>query len=753
MHQYVVGIDSVNKDDVALVGGKGANLGEMTQAGLPVPQGFVITSKAYYEFLKTNNVDAKIQHLLGMTNFDDPKSLNHTSEQIKKLILEGKIPEHLIEEIFDAYIALSGPLKNALVAVRSSATAEDLKDASFAGQQTTHLNIFGEANLLLHIKDVWASLFEARAIFYRHERRFDQTKIGIAVVVQKMVNSDISGVMFSQDPLTNDKNKIVIEAIWGLGELIVQGAVTPDQYEVDKQSLKLIDKKLASQDKQLVRKGASNKEIAVEKSKQNMQKLSEDQITHLAELAKKLEHHYYFPQDTEWAIENNNISIVQTRAITTTKMRTLAEKETSKKITQELLLTGDPASPGMAFGPVKVLQSAKEIDQINQGDILVAPQTNPDFVPAMKKAAAIVTDKGGRTSHAAIISRELGIPAVVGAEKATTQLKTGDIVTVNGSKGEIYKGAATLSSTPAHHTIVDEFTPTATKVYVNLAQPDLAEKISLRPVDGIGLLRAEFIMANIGTHPKKMIREGKQKEYIQQLANDIARFCQNFAPRPVIYRTSDMKTNEYRHLIGGKDYEPEESNPMLGYRGAFRYIHDPEVFHLELEAIKMVRNNMNLKNLWTMIPFVRTVDELIQVKKLIAAAGLYRSPSFKIWMMVEIPSNVILLEQFLAVGIDGISIGSNDLTMLLLGTDRDNNEVASAFSEENPAVLWALEHVIQTCHKHNITVSLCGQAPTQRPQLLENLVKWGITSVSVSPDVIESTRTAIATIEKKLISQ
>lgn len=749
MPKLLVWFKDVGKEDVASVGGKGANLGEMTQAGFPVPPGFIVTAQAYYEFLKENGFTTKIPHLLASCNFDDQKSLSKTSDAVKKLLMSGKMSQELIDEIFDAYTALSGPLHNALVAVRSSATAEDLPNASFAGQQETYLNVQGEANLLVHIKQAWASLFEKRAIFYRHQAGYDHFKVGIAIPVQKMVESETSGVMFSIDPVTNDKSKIIIESVWGLGEMIVQGQATPDHYEVEKRELKILTKKISDQTTQLIKKGTVNKEVRVDKSKQGIQKISDAHIIDLATISKKLEQHYYFPQDSEWAIENNKVYIVQTRPITTMKAIAKNSQETHDLSGLTLLLTGDPASPGIASGPVRILQSAKDIGKISQGDILVAPQTNPDYVPAMKKAAAIVTDKGGRTSHAAIVSREIGIPAVVGTNNATKVLKNGQMITVHGIKGEVYNGGHFVQSTDEATT---EYIPTATKVYVNLAQPDFAEKIARRHVDGIGLLRAEFMMADIGVHPKKMIRDGKAKEYIEKLAESLMKFCQPFSPRPVVYRASDFKTNEYRNLKGGKEFEPEESNPMLGYRGAYRYIHDPEVFKLELEAIKLVRNKYGLKNLWLMLPFVRTVEELTQVKKIIASAGLYRSPSFKLWMMVEIPSNVILLDQFIEQGIDGVSIGSNDLTMLILGTDRDNNEVAPEFNEENPAVLWALEHVIKTAHKHKITVSLCGQAPSQKPRLLENLVRWGITSVSVSPDVIESTRQIVADLEKKLIS-
>jgi len=386
-----------------------------------------------------------------------------------------------------------------------------------------------------------------------------------------------------------------------------------------------------------------------------------------------------------------------------------------------------------------------------QGEILVASQTNPDYVPAMKKAVAIVTDHGGRTSHAAIVSRELGIPAVVGTENATKVLKTGSIITVNGIKGEVYKGAHIQAKTTVDTSA--KFLKTATKVYVNLAEPELAEKIAKRHVDGIGLLRAEFMMAGIGVHPKKLIKDHKKDVFIHKMAEQLEMFAKAFSPRPIIYRTSDFKTNEYRSLIGGKEFEPEESNPMLGYRGAYRYIHDPEVFEMELDAIKLVRNKKGFKNLWLMIPFVRTVKELIEVKKIIAASGLHRTASFKLFMMVEIPANVILLEEFIKVGIDGVSIGSNDLTMLILGTDRDNSEVAPEFDEQNPAVLWALEHVIKTAHRHNIMAGICGQAPSVYPELVEKLVTWGVSSISVSPDVIDTVRETIASAEAKLLQK
>lgn len=747
-NKYVLWFSEVGKEDVNLVGGKGANLGEMTRAKFPVPPGFIITAQAYYAYLRANNLQTKIKNILTTANLEKPESLAQVSKHIKKYIMEGDIPQDLVKEIFAAYKALGGPLNDTLVAVRSSATAEDLPTASFAGQQDTYLNVKGEATLLHKVKMCWASLFGERAIFYREEQKFSHFKVGIAIPVQKMVQSEKSGVMFTLDPITNDKTKIVIEAIYGLGELIVQGSATPDHYEVSKKDIKILSKEFSVQKTMLKKVGTENKEIKITEQIGKKQKISDNNIMDLALLAKRLEKHYYFPQDVEWAIENNNIYIVQTRPVTTAN-NVLAQGSGSIA-GASIIVKGSPASPGIASGPARILKSVKEIGLVNKGDVLVADQTNPDYVPAMKKAVAIVTNSGGRTSHAAIVSRELGIPAVVGAENATKLIKNGMMITVNGVVGEIYKGAHLQNDSTRKQLEDLGRLKTKTKVYVNLAQPDLAEKIGKMHADGIGLLRAEFMMADIGTHPKKMIKDGKGHLFTEKLTEKLLLFCKAFSPRPVVYRASDFKTNEYRNLIGGKEFEPHEENPMIGYRGAYRYTSDPDVFSLELAAIRRVREKHGYTNLWLMIPFVRTVPELQGVLKLVEKAGLKRSSTFKIWVMTEIPSNVILLEEFIKNGIDGVSIGSNDLTMLILGTDRDNSEVSSIYDERNPAVLWAFEKIVTTCKKHNITCSMCGQAPSQYPDLVEKLVKWGITSVSVSPDAIGITRQNIHQVEKKL---
>ena len=759
-NDYVVWFREIDKDDIPLVGGKGANLGEMVKAGFPVPNGFIVTAPAYFYVLDHNDLRPKIKSILTGLNVQDTTALHQASQRVKKLITNAEVPPDLADAMIKHYRSLDKHDSAPLVAVRSSATAEDLPGASFAGQQATFLNVKGAANVVDAIREAWASLFEPRAIFYRAEKGFDHFKVGIAIPVQNMVQSDVSGVMFTVDPVTQDKRTLIIEAIWGLGEMIVQGAVTPDRYIVEKKTYKILKKYIVKQQIELVKKHGKDVEARVPLNKQKAQKLSDDQIGKLAKIGEAIHHHYFFPQDIEWGVDRDEIYILQTRPITTLgeKELSITDEATGRAIAKslKLILKGDPASPGIASGKVRIIHSAREIGKILKGEVLVTEMTTPDFVPAMRKVTAIVTDKGGQTSHAAIVSRELGITCVVGTGKATDTLKTGQQITVNGKTGEVFNGVLSprkvkTPSVPRGEVRLVTQRSTATKVYVNLGEPDLAADIASRNVDGVGLLRAEFMVAQIGIHPKKMIHDGKKQQFINKLADGLEVFCRAFQGKPVVYRATDFKTNEYRNLPGGTHYEPQEQNPMLGYRGAFRYISDETVFDLELEAIKKVRNKAGHKNLWLMIPFVHTVKELAEVKRIVASRGLFRSATFKFWMMVEIPSNVILLDEFIDVGIDGISVGTNDLTMLILGIDRDNEEVASQFDERNPAVMWALEKIIKTANKRRITSSVCGQAPSQYPEFTQKLVEWGITSVSVSPDAIEQTRETVYQAELRLV--
>jgi len=739
----VVWFNEVTKKDIPLVGGKGANLGEMTNAGIPVPQGFIVTAAAYFDFIEKAGLGGKIRELLKTIDVHDSKQLQEVAAEVQEVVQKAAMPPETAKAIEEAYVKMG----KGLVAVRSSGTAEDLPEASFAGQQATFLNVQGEKDVVRAVQDCWASLFGARAIFYRQEQGFEHFKVGIAVPVQRMVQSEAAGVMFTVEPNTSDRSTITIESVLGLGEMIVSGDVTPDHYLVNKADMKITAKEIKKQEWKLVKKAGAhgkldNVKVDLTPEEQARQKITDTEIIKLAKIGKQLESHYDFPQDIEWATEKGEIYIVQTRPITTTEK----VRFTTHDIDAPVLVSGAPASPGVASGPVKIVSDPSQIDKVLEGDVLVAEMTTPDFVPAMKRAAGIVTDRGGRTAHAAIVSRELGIPCIVGSENATTVLKDGQIITVDGSNGKVYPGKIEIK-TDVKIRARGEL-KTRTKLLANLAQPDIVDRVAKRDVDGIGLLRAEFMVAEIGEHPSAMIEDGRGNEFTDKLAKELSKFAAAFHPRQVVYRTNDFKSNEYKALKGGEKYEEDEENPMIGYRGASRYITDIETFKLELAAIKKVREKYD--NLWVMIPFVRTVSELAGTVKIMEGEGLKRSDTFKLWMMCEVPSNVILLEKFLAVGIDGVSIGSNDLTQLTLGIDRDSSKLAATFDERNEAVMLSIEKVVRTCKSLGVTCSICGQAPSVYPEITEKLVEWGVTSVSVSPDMIDTTRDIIAAAEKKL---
>ena len=743
----LVWFEDVDKNDLPLVGGKGANLGELTKAGIPVPPGFIVTTVSYFNFLEEAGLREEMGNILEPLNPDDSEQLLQISTKIKDAITSAEMPQDIADEIREAYRELGG-----LVAVRSSATAEDLPDASFAGQQSTFLNIQGEDNVVVAVQECWASLFEPRAIFYRNEHGIDHMQVGIAVPVQRMVQSEAAGVIFTMEPVTNE-SKITIEAVYGLGEAVVSGEMTPDHYLVDKERFTILEKQIVEQDWQLVKSSESdsgvdgaNVKLPVSDELRKEQKLSDDEIISLAKLGVKIEDHYQFPQDIEWAKEGGELYVVQTRPITT--LESISGESVGEMLDVPVLVSGSSASPGLGSGPVQIVSDPSRISEVKEGDILVAEMTTPDFVPAMKRAAGIATDRGGRTCHAAIVSRELGIPCVVGTGNATNVLKPDQVVTVDGSQGKVYEGRVAAQVTVPSATAPKSAVKTRTKLYVNLADPDLAETVAARDVDGVGLLRAEFMISEIGEHPRHMLKEGRGEEFTSRLAEGLTVFARAFEPRPVVYRTTDFKTNEYRHLKGGEEYEEHEENPMIGYRGCSRYIREPDVFRLETEAVKRVREKY--KNLWVMIPFVRTVAGLTDVKKILIAEGLRRARDFKLWMMVEVPSNVFLIDKFIDVGIDGISIGSNDLTQLVLGVDRDNEELAEQFDERNEAVLIAIERVVKAAIARGVTCSICGQAPSDFPEITEKLVEWGITSVSVNRDVIDETREIIAAAEQRL---
>ncbi|MCS7109563.1 MAG: phosphoenolpyruvate synthase [Candidatus Micrarchaeota archaeon] len=756
--------EDLNKDSISVAGGKGANLGEMLRAGFPIPPGFVVSTESYFSFIKQHGIDKLIESLSSI-NVEDTAKLTEAAKRISDAILSNDMQDELKDEIKKAYNQLKERTGAAtqFVAVRSSATAEDVLQASFAGQQASFLNVAGEQMLIEAVKRCWASLFTPRAIYYRVRQGFEHSKVKIAVVVQHMVQSEAAGVLFTVDPMSQDYNKMVIEAALGLGEIVVSGAVTPDTYTVDKNTLDIIGRHIAKQEWMLVRSGNANIKVGIKPEYQTIQKLKDEKIIELAKIGRDIEKHYKWPQDIEWALEGNKIYIVQSRPVTTLKKETSFGKspeaqkeggdESAYEKRHEILIKGLAASPGFATGKVRIISDLSDLPLMQSGEILVTKMTTPDFVPAMRKASAIVTDEGGLTSHAAIVSRELGVPAVVGTGKATSVLKNGMIITVDANKGLIYEGKVDLAEMPKQPaSITGEILPvTATKIYVNMAEPEAAEKIAKLNVDGVGLLRAEFMIASIGEHPKKMLREGREKEFVERLAEGIAKIAGAFYPRPVVYRATDFKTNEYRNLKGGEEFEPREENPMIGYRGAMRYIREPDVFRMELKAIKKVREEFQLKNLWLMIPFVRRTEQVLKIKEMLREEGLYQSKDFKLWIMVEVPSTVFMIEEMCQTGIDGISIGSNDLTQLILGVDRDNAFIASEFDERSTAVLRAIQHVIKVCRKYNVTTSICGQAPSVYPEIAEKLVEFGVTSISVNPDSIERARKIVAAAEQKVL--
>ncbi|RLG19005.1 phosphoenolpyruvate synthase [Nanoarchaeota archaeon] len=781
--KYIVWNREVGKDDVRIVGGKGANLGELMRAGLPVPNFFIVTAKAYRDFLEKTGLKKEITKILEGLNVDDTKALQDAASKIQDLIKEAPVPEEIKKEIVEAYRALGagGPerykalsikaldiLKMSreipFVAVRSSATAEDLPSASFAGQQATFLNVHGETQVVEAVQKCWASLFTARAIFYRAKHGFEHMKVEIAVIVQKMVNSEKSGVAFSCDPVTGDLDKIVIEAGFGLGEAIVSGEINPDLYVVDKKTFKILKKEIKEQRILKTRDPYSGRNVtlAVPPEKVRAQKLSDKEIVELAKVVKSIEDYYKFPQDIEWAIEEGRIFIVQTRPVTTIeKVRKVEEKKIGEEeLKGKEILKGLPASPGFASGIVKIVHDPSELNKVKEGDILVTKMTNPDYVPAMRRAAAIVTDEGGLTCHAAIVSRELGIPCIVGTGNATQVLHEGEVITVDARKGVVYKGlleAPERKAALAAPTISLEEAKklkTKTKIYMNLGVPEKIDDYKELPFDGIGLMRVEFIIASyIGEHPNYLLEIGQEQKYVDKLAEGIAKVAKAIEPRPVVVRFSDFKTNEYRELKGGEKYEPHEANPMIGWRGVSRYI-SPEfeqAFRLECKAIKKVREEMGLKNVWVMLPFVRTTSEVEKCMKILEEEGLKRSEDFKVWLMAEVPSIIFLADEFSKL-CDGFSIGSNDLTQLILGADRDSGLLGRMgyFDERNPAVLRAMKYLIEVAHRFGKTVSICGQSVSVYPEITEFLVRCGIDLISVNPDVVIQARKIVYDVEKKI---
>ncbi|HIU63629.1 MAG TPA: phosphoenolpyruvate synthase, partial [Candidatus Avacidaminococcus intestinavium] len=754
-------------------GGKSASLGEMTsKTDVPVPYGFATTAYAYRYFIDNSGLHEKMEALLAeLTDVENSALLREISAKLREAIMAEEMPEDLKAAIAKAYAELALKVGEELpfVAVRSSATAEDLPDASFAGQQDTYLNVQGAETIIAKVKECYASCFTDRAVYYREKQGFDHLDVALSAVIQMMVFSKASGVMFTVNVANGNDENILIEAAYGLGEYVVQGTVTPDSYTVAKATNKIVESNVNEQDIMLVRKkGGDCEELPVPAELRTKQTLTNEQILELADYAKKIEKHYGCYMDIEWGIDErtNKLWILQARPETVWSRRNKedAKKEvsslTGSVADRKVIVKGLPASPGQVSGKAHVILDPALIDEFKEGEILVTEMTAPDWVPAMKKAKAIVTDSGGMTCHASIVSRELGIPCIVGTksrgESATKTIKDGLDITVDATNGVVYEGIieSKKQAEPTGQLVAAETFPvTGTKIYMNLGDPELADKYSSLPCDGIGLMREEFIWTTyIHEHPLYLIKMGQPEKVVDQLAEGFRQVCQAMAPRPVTLRFSDFKSSEYRDLKGGDEFEPYEPSALLGWRGASRY-YDPkyiEAFKLEIKAVRKVREEFGLKNLNVMIPFCRSVEECEKVTALMAQEGLVRGKDFKVWLMAEIPANIILADQFNKF-VDGYSIGSNDLTMLVLGCDRDNDTVSHIFDERNLAVRRAIKHLIDVAHKDGKTVSICGQAPSVYPEFAEFLVRSGIDSMSVNPDTVKFTKKMVAQVEQRIM--
>ncbi len=831
--------EELGRESIKTVGGKGANLGEMVKSGFPVPNGFAVTVDAFFEFLEKRKLKQKIVEIIDSIDVENTQELEQKSKQVRDMIKQETLPEETANEIIKAYSKLAEKEKvgwltsseQPFVAVRSSATAEDLPEASFAGQQETFLNVLGKENLLNSVKNCYASLYTPRAVYYRKKHGFKTEQVGLSAIVQKMVNAETAGIMFTAEP-TGDKTKIVIEAVFGLGEPIVAGAVTPDNYVVDKNSMKIVRKKVNKQKWLVLKEGSKSVKKNLNPEQSETQKIPDDTIIALAKIGNKIEQHYNVPQDIEWAVEKGRIMIVQTRPITTLALN--EKMKEMQQIEETPVLKGAPGSPGIVSGKVKIVLDIENISKIEKDDILVTRMTSPDWVPVMKKSKAIVTNEGGRTCHAAIVSRELGIPCIVGTDTATKILKDNQIVTVNGFTGKIYDGEIKIAAPEKKETKVIEekefdsfekvlkektekekvsgaglfgmadeikqeretekrrkeeiehlqsekeaeqilkkfgekktsrltdeekekekkliektLSKISPKVKVNVALADVAEKASQTGAEGVGLLRAEHMITSSGKHPAEFLKQGQEEKLKNIVKSGIKAVAGHFSGKPVWFRTFDARSDEFRNLKGGEN-EPKEDNPMLGWHGIRRDLDQPEMLKIQFEAVKELYDE-GIKNVGIMLPFVTHAEQIKKAKQLAKEAELDLS-KIDFGIMIETPASIWIIDELIEEGIDFVSFGTNDLTQLTLGLDRNNELVQKHFNELHPAIMRSIKHVIKKCREKNVRTSICGQAASN-PEMVKQLVKMGISSVSANIDAVEEIKKIVMLEEKNILME
>jgi pyruvate, water dikinase len=729
----------VDREDNSLVGTLGVQIGELVSAGIPVPDGFIISATAYFQFLKANGLMTKISHLLGTANFSDPHSLLQVAGYIRTVMKQASLPDSLQTEIISAYRLLGGVLSDTGVMLRASMVNDQHISIPFMSPTESFMYVSGETNVIVRIKDLWASLFEPKALFYREQHSLVHFHPGMAVVVQKAVVADASGSIVTGQQNGRTAATMTVTAIIGSRDETSDKIVEADHYQINKETLTITDKHIGEQKEQHNWIQDTLHSLPVENKMQKQQKISDADIVNIAELGRRIERHFYFPQHVYWAMKDGKFTILKIQEVSGTEI-------TNDSVHKTTSLTGTAQQQTILTGPVKMIATEGDLKKVSAGDIIVTETITPWMLPVLKKASGVITEADTKSVKQSGLMHKITIPWFSGVKNARVALRGRSIITLHGKNGVIQSGG---SLTPAPFEKRNRLRKTVTKIYLTLDRLPADEVITL-PTDGVGILRGEAITKDIGVHPKKMLSDGKGAEYTRRLAIEMTRVAERFSPRPVIYRAVDLTSPHYRMLQGGKTFEVPEENPAIGFHGAIRQIHDPAAFSLELAAVSQARRNLQHKNIWLMLPYVRSPKELVMVKKLITHQGLLRSASFQLWLSIQIPANVIQLEEFIEAGIDGVVINADELTALFLGTDRNNPEVSHAFDPSNEAIQQAYRHIISTCNRHNIPSLFSGSNLSD--SMLKHLISWGITGLSVTPESIENVQKSVYKYERLLVA-